>query len=250
MKQRISALMLAVTPTFKYVMSLLLAGTGLEYFLFHRAMKAAIEEMTIVSEYGTQIPAFEKVLESAKLEYMLCAVFSLFCALFLFTGCEQKGGKLRYTMRRLSVPEREIHLLWAVYYTLCFVLLIAWQAAVLFWFHSMYAASPMGEGLGANSFFLTTYRSDLLHSLLPLHDIMRQIRNAALVPALGLGCSFFSFHLSRGRRSYAPLLLIGVTLFTFIHPMANATMDALWLIYIVWLSVITQNKVWRDDHAE
>lgn len=249
MKQRISALMLAVTPTFKYVLSLLVAGTGLEYLLFHRAMKAAIEEMSIISEYGTRIPAFEKILENARLEYMLGSLFVLFCALFLFNGCEQKGGKLRYTLRRLSVSEHEIHVLWAVYYTLCFVLLIAWQTAVMFWFHSMYAASPMGEGLGSNSFFLTTYRSDLLHSLLPLHDIMRQLRNIALLPALGLNCSFFSFHLSRGRRSYAPLLLIGLTLFTFIRPMANAAMDALSLIYIIWLSVITQNKVWRDEHA-
>jgi len=245
--QRISALMLAVTPTFKHIAALLTAATGIEYFLFHRAMKAA--QPSVMTEFTDlePIPAFEAIIENAHLEYILCALFFLFSALFLYTGCEQKGGKLRYTLRRLSVPEGQIHLSWAVYYSLCYLLLMVWQAGMFWVLYHVYAASPFGEGLGANGFFLATYRSDLLHSLLPLHDVARQIRNAVLLPCLGLSCSFFSFHLSRGRRGWDALLLVGMTAFVFIRSMGNTAMDVFTMIYAVWMTAICLRHTRRDS---
>ena len=249
--QRLSALMLAVTPTFKWVISLLAAATGIEYFLFHRAMDLAnVRMMSEASAAGGYIPAFEQLLETAKPEYIFGSLFLLCSALFLYTGCEQKGGKLRYTLQRLSIPEREIHLSWAVYYSLCYLLLMTWQAAVLFWFYRIYAASPFGEGLSPSGFFLAAYRSDLLHSLLPLHDIPRHIRNIVLLPCLGICCSVFSFHLSRSRRCWSAITLIGLTAFSFIRPVANSAMDIFTLVSTAWLTAIAVRHTWRDPDAE
>ncbi len=246
MNQRISALMLAVTPTFKRVASLLAAATGIEYFLFRRAMNAANISMLADPTHTTYIPSFETILEDARPEYILCALFLCFSALFLWTGYEYKGSKLGYTLRRLSIREQEIHLSWGIYYSLCYLLLMMWQVGMIRLFYHLYAASGFGEGLGSNGFFLATYRSDLLHSLLPLHDVARQIRNAVLIPCLGLSASAFSFHLRRSRRSWAPLLLVGLTTFIFVRSMAQAAMDVFTIIYTVWLTSITLRHTWRD----
>ena len=246
MKQRISALMLAVTPTFRWVAALLAAATALEYCLFRRAMHIANTGFT----EGEVIPAFEQIMESVRPDLVLGGVFLLFCALFLLTGCEQKGGKLAYTLRRLSVDEREIHISWAIYYTLCFVLLALWQVGVYFLLYHLYAASPFGEGLSPSAWFLTAYRNDLLHSLFPLHDIPRHLRNALIYPCLGLSCSAFSLHLRRGRRSWAPLFLIALTALTFVRNPGNSAMDIFTLVYTAWLTAIALRHTWRDPDAE
>ncbi len=252
MKQRISALMLAVTPTFRWVAALLAAATALEYILFCRSMAAAEAAYAVGAPegYGNPIPAFEKIMENVYPHLILGALFLLFCALFLMTGCEQKGGKLAYTLRRLSIPEVQIHISWAIYYSLCFVLLALWQFGMHLWLHNLYAASPFGEGLSPSAFFLATYRSDLLHSLFPLHDVPRHLRNAVLYPCLGLCCSVFSFHLRHGRRNLAPLALIGLTLFSFVRRMSNSAMDIFTLVFTLWLTAIALRHTWRDPDAE
>ena len=245
MKQRISALMLAVTPTFRWVAVLLAVAGTLEYFLFHRAMSAALS-----NRYGNAIPSFEQIMESIRPELIFGAVFLLFCVLFLLTGCEQKGGKLSYTLRRLSISEAEIHISWAIYYTLCFVLLALWQVGMYFLFHHLYAASPFGEGLSPSAWLLATYRSDLLHSLFPLHDVPRHLRNALLYPCLGLCCSAFSLHLRRGRRSWAPLMLVALTIFTFVRNSGNSAMDIFTMVYTAWLTAVALRHTWRNPHEE
>jgi hypothetical protein len=98
--------------------------------------------------------------------------------------------------------------------------------------------------------FLAFYRQKFLHSLLPLGETTRYIRNAALILSLGVSAASFSYRQRHGLRGVAVALLAAFTVAVFAGNMGSFSGDI--LVSLAALAVATgaatkNRKEWRDE---
>lgn len=143
---------------------------------------------------------------------LVCVVFfTVAIFLLILTGYEH-GSKQGYTLRRLSVSERSVFLWQAVYNTFCCFLFWAVLLGIALALCKLYVAKVGLEYVSGQTIFLAFYRNNFLHSLLPLEETSRYIRNVVLILGLGISSACFPFKQRRGtRKCAAPQnLLFGV----------------------------------------
>lgn len=116
---------------------------------------------------------------------LLCGSFGL-----------KRGSPTEYTLRRLSVSESALHL-WQAFFTLTSLLLLYLLQLLLAYGMARWYVSAMSavrpDAVGEQTAFLIFYESNLLHSLLPLHDTTRWISTATATLALSIAVSYFPF---------------------------------------------------------
>lgn len=227
MKHELSAMSLIARPTLIIFAVILLLMSICQYFIFSSELNEAIADYDFnVKNFtdadiarGYLSPAskpFEEVVDQSGIKYVLAGAFVLICILFAANGGGIGSGRIDYTLRRLPISEERIHIMWAVYFTLCFMILLAWQAATLLIFMSVYAASPLGFIFHGQSLFLATWRCDLLHNVMPVGNLLVLARNIILCASLGITASCFSYRLRRGTKfplSFPLLMSFGMTTF-------------------------------------
>ena len=246
MKQRFSVWTLALRPVFLPLLLLLSAAGVAQYLLFRRALSAAVRQLE--SGQGLQYAfSFETLVEDGPFALILGIVFLLAALLFFFAAGDTAGGRVNDTLGRLAVPEKEIHLWWSALFALHFLLIAVWQILLLFTMLALWLRSPLGAYAGGHPYLLACWRSPLLHSLLPLGDLTRWIRNLILVPCLGLCLSVGAYFHRRGRRTLLPLWPIGLTIALFVQEKASFGAD-LFLIFSVLLPTLALLcSFWRDE---
>ena len=152
-------------------------------------------------------------------------------------GCEFKA-KTTYTIKRLQVSERACFFWQVLCSMMMYLLVYAVQLAVIIGLSKYYVDHVPEELVGNQSIFLMFYRSEFLHSLLPLADIRIWVRNILLLLGFSFAVAGYSYH--QRRKKHPMALYWMVTCSTFFFRQEIAGFSNAMLLSLVSLIVITK----------
>lgn len=153
-----------------------------------------------------------------------------FLGLFsLLTYCGDERKAAGYTLGRLAVSEGSALGWKGVFGFVCFLLFWAVQAAVGLGLCVWYAAAVGPAHSSAQTVLLAFYRTDFLHSLMPLAEGAGYARNLLLAAGLGLETAVSSWRMRRGGRGLMGPLLAAATALTFTQRVMGGPTRTLWL---------------------
>ena len=208
MKSSFSVFLLFLRHSVWNVLLLLAAMAGIELALF-----AALTPDPATHSLETCLAACGRPLGIV----LLMGFTSLGCLLL----ADGAGGKhrLSYTLDRLAVSPRAVLACQAVYNLLAWLLFGAVQAAALlgcFWLYQR-----QGGYVGPQTLFLICWQNELVHSFLPMEDVLRWLRNLILALGLAVTVACASAQLRQKNKPIAFCVLVGGTMATFIQPMGQ-----------------------------
>lgn len=217
MKKQLSVLMLLIRSSFYKLLALLAVMAAVQAALFYLVLRTG-RELTL-----------PELFSKGKTGIVCGVAFVLYTAVLCLTGCEL-GSKQGYTLRRLSISERSIFF-WQAGYNLCCYL--------LFWFVQLAAVLiicrlRMAQTGGPQDVFLMFYQDPFLHSVLPLDESSRYVRNAAMAAAMGCVTAYFPLCQRRGGFAVSTVFMTGVSVVFFAAEMGSFSRD----IIVILLSVL------------
>ena len=195
MKKITSAALLAIQLTWKAVLSLFLVNICLHIFEgYQELMPGGVPLQATFS--------FENLLRSAAQKVGQWWMVYLMGTLIGVTG-GSKGSKSVYTMTRLGLSENEMTLVFGAVFTGYFLLYWAIQIAVCYGFFVWYSRFTL---VGSNAWMLACWRSEWLHTLLPLGEWWGYLRNVVICGSFGFTAAFGSQLMRRGKYPFAFLV--------------------------------------------
>ena len=219
MKERLSVMMLAARGTIYKVILLILVTGIVQAGLFYLWMANNIPAGAgwSVGLEGGITDSF--VMQAAGISFVLL------CMMLALNGYGS-GAKPVYTLRRLAISEKEALCCFAVYNTLVFLLFWSSQILIMLGLCRMYEvlAPLLGAQrdtsnsvalVGPQTVYIAFYRHKYLHSLMPMAEISRWIRNLIWVISLGVCTATFSNSLRYGKKGFAIFVMVVVTLGMF-----------------------------------
>lgn len=237
MRTYISVLMLAARNSIYKIIGLLIVVGAVQLGVFYQTMKRQMDM------------GLESMIWISRMSLLCGAAFVLLCFLLLYPECEYGGSRIRYSIARLQIGEKGVFFLWTAYHVIILTIFWAIQLAIGYGACLIYLAQPEAAAMAdAQSVFLAFYFDDFLHSLMPLHDFTRHIRNIFLLLGVSFGISDFSWRQRRGKRSYMFVLLLAMTLIFFkqgiFHPVSDAALSLFSIICIAY----SIYGVYRDEN--
>ena len=195
MKRHLSVLMLFTRSTLYRSLLIILAMAALDGLLLFLAFRNADEFMGFVG--------LDEIIAAAHLGAVFAICFLLLCALLCLTGCEF-GSKQGYTLSRLRVSHRAV-IFWQIINNVGhFFIFWAAQTGTILAFCGFYNAQYQQP----QATMLVFYQNNFLHSLLPLAEWNRFIRNVILLIALAVTAACFPVRMRAGKKPIAMLLII------------------------------------------
>ena len=179
------------------ILLMILAETGLFAYAYIPAM----------SSEG--IGRFEHYIDRSHIELCLAAAFIVITIVLCLQGTEF-SSKVGYTLRRLSVSEKAVFFCQAIFNTISYLILWAVQVGILYAFSLWYTTKTPTEFVNNQSIFLSSYRSEFFHTILPLSEVMLWIRNILLFISVGFASAEFPYIQRRRKHS---LFIVPLSIF-------------------------------------
>lgn len=218
MKQHLSVFAWAARSTVIKVLAILAAMTAVEaafiYFYFNQ----------IISEenfYGS----ISGMVSESRIRLIFGIAFVLICFLLLTTGSELFKSKVRYTLQRLSVSETAVVLWQTAYNAIVFLTMWALQLAVMLIASKMYMEIADPASTSEQSIFIAFYKDGFLHSLLPLDETSRYVRNILLLLAISISIAYFNYNQRNDKKSIAIFIIVSITVKCFSRELSSFGMD-------------------------
>lgn len=232
MKQHLSVLTLMARSSLVWILLLLLAlalGNG---FFFAQAVRSLPEEVK-------ELPFIAN-----DLSFVFGAVFFL---LTLALSRVNRQTQTAYTLHRLSISKGAVFFWQAVCNMGFYLILLGWQLLLVLVLSGFYFRRLPPEAVSNQTLFLSFYRSDFLHSLLPLSNVGGIAANLSYLLALGLGTAVTPVRL-RAREIPGELicLLVVYPLF-FIRGSASMGESALLFLFSVILMSAALCRLGRKE---
>jgi hypothetical protein len=240
MKQHLSVLGLAARSTLYKYMCLLAIMAATESVLFTMALKKTIAGAPI---------GLELLINESHITIVCVTCFLILCVLLSMTGCEM-GSRLRYTLQRLSVSEKATTFWWAGYNAVCFLLFWTAQIVIALVLVHLYVRYMEPSYVSEQTIFLAFYRNNFLHSLLPLEETSRYIRNGILILCLGLCSSCFSYRLRHGEKGIAIIVLAVIIAVNFSKAAGNFRNDMLTGFIALCITISAVSGIWKEYDNE
>lgn len=160
---------------------------------------------------GEELTPFYQWIDHSLVKYSFIAAVIAVCNLSSMV-CANKNAK--YTMNRLGIPRKSLFAVWTVH-SLCMILAIWGVQVAIFLVGSQYYQYVTPEDMVAiQTFYLSTFRSDFFHMVLPLEEGILWIRNILLWLCLASGTAYYVMKQFQGVQS----IVYGVTIFlAFTH---------------------------------
>lgn len=155
------------------------------------------------------IGRFEHYIDRSHIELCLAAAFIVITIVLCLQGTEF-SSKVGYTLRRLSVSEKAVFFCQAIFNTISYLILWAVQVGILYAFSLWYTTKTPTEFVNNQSIFLSSYRSEFFHTILPLSEVMLWIRNILLFISLGFASAEFPYIQRRRKHS---LFIVPLSIF-------------------------------------
>lgn len=188
MKKVTSAALLAIQLTWKTVLVFSLTVVGLQ--IFYAFWELTPGGVPLQATFG-----YENLLRSA-----VQPAGRLWTAMLLFiligTAGHTKGSKSVYTTNRMGLSEEQMTLVFGGVFTGYFLLYWALQIAVAYGFFVWYSRFTL---VSSNSFMLACWRSEWLHTLLPLNEWWGYLRNIAICASFGFSAAIGSQKIRRSK---------------------------------------------------
>lgn len=183
----------------------MIAGHSLgKVFLILIAMAAA-NGVLFYTELADTYRDMRYMLDRTSFLWAFGIAFTLLSIVLCSALCD-RGGKQNYFLNRLSVSPRVFYLTHVLYNTLCYVLLFAAEALSLlglcFWMQSRFP-----ESFNQQTLMLACYQSSMLHTFLPLSDVLGWVVLGCLLLGLGICTAALPAMNRRGRRSISTFLM-------------------------------------------
>ena len=236
MKKYLSVFNLIATSSIYKITGLFGIMGVIEFFLFRMIMLAG------PNENGTF--HIEYVFEQSRTLWVFAAALLVLTVFLCATGYET-SSKQGYTLKRLSISEKKVFALQALYNTLCYFLL--WSMQLLFVFLlGFYFTNKAPEMYVTNqTLFLAFYRNNFLHGLLPFEDVIIWIKNIFLFLGLGICSAGFTMAQRKGKRAFELVILLVSTIFLFSSPLGVQERPIIALgisLACIWLTSLRVRK--------
>ncbi len=226
MKKITSAALLALKLTWSIALLIFVLTLGVQIFDGYRELMPG--GVPLQATFG-----FEHLLRSAaqpagKWWTVMLLVF------LTFRPAASKGSKTVYTMNRLGLSENQMTLVFGVVFTGYFLLYWAFQLAVCYGFFVWYSRFSL---VSSNGFMLACWRSEWLHTLLPLGEWWGYLRNLAICTSFGFSAAFGS---TLARHAKLPLASLIPPLLCLILPtgeISDLRGDLLLTVLLVCVSI-------------
>lgn len=157
--------------------------------------------------------------------------FLLLAYILLFTVAGGKGSKIEYTLRRLRVSEDTTTLIFSLVFAGYIVAYHAFQLGMVLLLYGYYDSF---HGYGHELLFLSAFRSEYFHFLLPLYEPWAVALNGLMTLFLGSSIAYFAEELRHGR-SLIPFHLM--VWYSIRHTGEMASQS--WDIFIIVAMLIT-----------
>ncbi len=149
---------------------------------------------------------FYQWMDCIVVKYSFIAALLTVVLLAAFAGVG--NAKTEYTMGRLGVSYKKLFLIWMLN-TACVVLII-WgvQVGIVFLGSLVYRTMTPEGMVSIQNVFLTVYRSEFTHLILPLGDATLWLRSFGLWIYLAAGAGYYAVQRFRGERSMVNIISI------------------------------------------
>ena len=225
MKKITSAALLALKLTWLSALLYPLVAVGLQIFdVFRNLMPGGVP---LQVTFG-----FENLLQSAQRVGRFWMVLLLF-ALTRAAG-DTAGSKSVYTMNRLGLSENRMTLVFGGVFTGYFLLYWALQIAVAYGFFVWYSRFTL---VSSNSFMLACWRSEWLHTLLPLNEWWGYLRNLAICTSFGFSAAFGSQLSRRGKFPWMSLIPPVLCLFLLTGRLGEFWLDIILTVVLIGFTI-------------
>ncbi len=235
MKKHISVFMLMARSSIYRVFFAILGMLGLEALFLFLSQKG-----TLLSSGAT----LEDTLTAALIPILFIAGLLAVTVFLCRTGCEF-SAKSGYTLKRLSISEKQVFLWQAAYNTLAYLLLWLAQALMLFLFARWYAATKDGSGLGA---FMLFFRSGFARGCWPMESAGGFIRNVCFCLMLGVTSARYPMAQRQGKRFGEVIPAILVTIALWNRSLSdNGANDFLSLLAVIFFLSLSLSRVLKKE---
>lgn len=198
MKKHISVFRLMARSTIYKLLALFGLMGVVEWSLFYARLKQ--------SATGDRFH-LELVIEESHISLVFGIAFILVTILLTSTGHET-STKLGYTLKRLSISERWVCFWQIIYNIICYSIFWCVQILIVFLFCKMYEQMAPVEYVTNQTVFLAFYRSDFLHSLLPMENAFFWTRNIVMLLALSICSAQYPMELRKGGKGREMIVLM------------------------------------------
>ncbi len=234
MRKHISVFMLMVRSCVYKLLLVLLAMTVAEIAIFY-----------LLPEKESRL-LFD-TMDSGGIFFVYLAAVAL-CAVIQLGVCTDSKSQTRYTLARLSVSEKTVMAWHWLSAAMCFLIVWAWQIILFYVFARWHQATANADMLSHQSVYLATFRSVFLHSLLPLEDISRFVRNIVMAISMGGVCAAAAFKLRRGKKAgFGPAMLAALFAGTFRAEHFEISYDGFIIFAFIFVTVISMVGVFAGD---
>lgn len=195
MKKYTSAALLALKLTWKAVLLSFLLAAGLQAFDVYRELMPG--GVPLQTTFG-----FETLLRSAAQPAGTFLILMVLLGLLLSTGGE-KGSKTVYTMNRLGLSEITMTLIFGLVFSGYFFLYWAMQLGLSYLWFVWYTRLGL---VSSNAFMLACWRSEWLHTLLPLGEWLVYLRNGFICLSFGFSAAAGIHRRRHGKNALASFI--------------------------------------------
>lgn len=243
MKRCLSVMKLAAAGSVYRAAGLMMVMGSVELMIFYYLLGAIPGNMSTVS--------LEEMVASSGMAVIGLTSFVVLCLILMLPECEYGGSRIGYTIRRLSVSERDVWGLWTVYHVLVLILFWMVQLLVALAACSMYLQQADPACISEQTVLLAFYRKGFLHNLMPLEDWSRYVRNLLVLICMGMGISDFSWKQRRGGYRLTLLVPLLCVLFGFTQGTGDGMASDLFICIVNgFMMLIMVMGLWRDGDEE
>lgn len=240
--------MVIARSTIYKILAMLILLVCAEWFMFRFSLNFALAS----ADAGLGMAALETLISRSSITWVFAVCFVVMAAFLSKTGCEY-GSKQGYTLRRLSVSERNVFVWQSIYNSFCFFMLWSVQTLLAYALCKLYLAKVDPMLTSGQTIFLAFYRNNFLHSLLPLSEVSRWIRNILLLGCLGLAAAHFPYRQRRGKVGVTIIAMTSLSLVFFSRAIGSLGNDILIIILSIANAAGVLDNVFRgsaDEEAE
>jgi hypothetical protein len=184
---------------------------GIQIFLLSQEFTRMLNLWQADSQFYLSLNA---LITESGIHLVFLAGFLLIALILTLNGFEFRE-KISYTIRRLSLSEKHYFLLQGFYGSMIYLLLFFVEIGTIAVFSLYYLKTVPDSFYSNQTLFLTFYTNDFLHSLLPLEETVRVLRNILLIITFGYTSAYQSYNQRRGKKGWMILLLTFLTILNF-----------------------------------
>ena len=189
------------------ILLVLCFSTGAQLALFRWRLFESLRYYGNNIGFQESFSRFDYLVGRSGVGVALAVTFIAVTVMLVLTGT-QASSRVGYTLDRLSVSKRAIFAVQTVYNACAYLLLWTAELATIGAMGAMYLSCVPEPFAAPQGMLISFYQSPILHSLMPLADVLLWIRNAIILVSLSTVSARFPMIQRSGRFSAVVIALV------------------------------------------